>query len=77
MAGRKRKRVAWNCQCCGKETPERLRGTTSARAPELDHIITLADGGAHTWGNVACACRNCNIVKGARSAGQIGLPFAA
>jgi 5-methylcytosine-specific restriction endonuclease McrA len=33
-------------------------------APELDHIIPLSAGGAHTLDNVACAHRSCNLEKG-------------
>ena len=44
-----------------------LRGTHKDRAPEVEHIVSLADGGHHTWNNVACACRRCNIKKGAGS----------
>lgn len=70
-------RDKWRCHICGRLTLKRLRGTTDPRAPELDHVVSLADGGAHTWGNVACACRECNGLKGARSFGQIGLAIAA
>lgn len=70
------RRDKWRCHVCGGWTPERLRGTFEPNAPELDHVITLADGGEHTWGNVACACRSCNIAKGARSFGQLGLGWA-
>lgn len=70
-------RDRWRCHLCGCKTPRRLRGTNEPNAPELDHIVSLADGGSHTWGNVACACRACNGAKGARSAGQLGLGLAA
>ena len=66
-------RDGWRCHLCGRRTPKRLRGSRDGRAPELDHIVTLADGGSHTWGNVACACRECNMKKGSKSAGQLGL----
>lgn len=66
-------RDGWRCHLCGCRTPRRLRGTNEPRAPELDHIVSLADGGSHTWGNVACACRACNGAKGAESRGQLGL----
>ena len=33
-------------------------------ALELDHIIPLAAGGSHTYDNVACAHRACNLEKG-------------
>lgn len=70
-------RDRWKCHLCGEKTPRGLRGTSQMQAPELDHIVTLADGGSHTWGNVACACRRCNLAKGARSLGQIGLGLGA
>lgn len=63
----------WRCIHCGVRTPKRLRGTYEDKAPELDHIVSLADGGAHTWGNVGCSCRKCNLEKGAESRGQLGL----
>lgn len=70
-------RDGWKCQLCGVSTPQRLRGTMQDRAPELDHVVPLAAGGSHTWGNVQCACRRCNNVKGANPMGQLGLPLAA
>lgn len=70
-------RDGWRCQLCGVRTPKRLRGTYEGKAPELDHIVSLACGGAHTWSNVQCACRDCNHAKGADSRGQLALPFAA
>lgn len=70
-------RDRWRCHICHRSTPKRLRGTYDDRAPELDHVVSLADGGSHTWGNVACACRACNGRKGAASFGQLGLSIAA
>lgn len=70
-------RDGWKCQLCGVSTPKRLRGTYEDRAPELDHVVPLAAGGGHTWGNVQCACRKCNGEKGGRPLGQLGLPLAA
>lgn len=70
-------RDKWKCHLCGCKTPRAKRGTYHPRAPELDHVVTLADGGTHTWGNVACACRACNAAKGARSLGQMGLALVA
>lgn len=70
-------RDKWRCHLCGIKTLRRLRGSTDDRAPELEHIVSLADGGSHTWGNVACSCRRCNGAKGASSFGQLGLGFAA
>lgn len=63
----------WVCHICGDKTLKSKRGTTHDRAPELEHIVALANGGTHTWSNVACACRKCNIEKGAKDYGQMGL----
>lgn len=70
-------RDKWRCHLCGCKTPQNLRGTYDPRAPEMDHVVALADGGSHTWGNVACACRECNANKGGSSRGQLGLGIAS
>jgi hypothetical protein len=59
-------RDGWRCQICGVRTPRSLRGTYKGRAPELDHRIPMAMGGAHTYSNTQCACRACNLRKGGR-----------
>lgn len=69
-------RDKWRCHLCGCRTPKRLRGSYEPNAPELDHIIPLAAGGSHTWGNVACSCRQCNIAKSDQPMGQIGLELS-
>lgn len=67
-------RDAWRCQMCGVKTPKKLRGSFKPNAPELDHRIPMALGGPHTWGNVQCSCRRCNMEKGAsRALGQMQL----
>lgn len=67
-------RDGWRCQICGVQTPRKLRGTFKPNAPEVDHIVSLADGGAHAPWNVQCACRSCNLGKAdGPPAGQIGL----
>lgn len=69
-------RDGWRCGICGNKTLKAKRGTLHDRAPELDHIVALANGGGHNWQNVQCACRACNSRKGARDYGQVPL-FAA
>jgi len=67
-------RDGWRCQICGKATPRSNRGTCRSNAPELDHRTPLSKGGAHTHGNVQCACRLCNQRKGNRTeVGQLPL----
>jgi 5-methylcytosine-specific restriction endonuclease McrA len=71
-------RDGWKCGLCGRKTPKRLRGTYDDRAPEVDHILPVSLGGKHVWANVQCACRACNLAKGARPMGQLMLfPVAA
>lgn len=59
-------RDGWQCRICGVSTPRVLRGSYEPNAPELDHMVSLAKGGHHTWDNVQCACRSCNGSKGAK-----------
>ena len=56
-------RDKWKCQICGVKTPRKLRGTINDRAPELDHIMPLSRGGAHSYMNTQCLCRKCNAAK--------------
>jgi len=56
-------RDGWRCYICGVDTPRVLRGTFEPNAPELEHIIAIANGGSHTKDNTACACRQCNGLK--------------
>lgn len=66
-------RDGWHCHLCGRPTPKHLRGTTDLRAPEVDHIDPIAAGGKHEMINAACACRKCNLEKGATPKGQLRL----
>lgn len=66
-------RDKWKCQLCGIKTPRSKRGTIEDDAPEMDHIIPLALGGTHTYFNLQCTCRKCNIEKGATMKGQLCL----
>ena len=61
----------WRCGICKRKTHKAKRGTYHQLAPELDHIVALANGGSHTWENVQCSCRECNGRKGARNYGQL------
>jgi len=67
------KRDNWNCHICKKKTSQKLRGTHEPNAPELDHIVTISEGGSHLKENVACACRACNQKKSGKSFGQLFL----
>lgn len=64
-------RDRWRCKLCGRKTPQTKRGTYEDDAPELDHIEPVSLGGMHTYLNTQCACRACNIRKGAKPLGQL------
>jgi hypothetical protein len=70
-------RAKWKCHLCGVKTIKALRGKYDALSPELEHIIPLSIGGTHTYGNVACSCRACNIKKGNKIIGQVSLELFA
>jgi 5-methylcytosine-specific restriction endonuclease McrA len=59
-------RAAWQCQMpeclCpdGRKIDRRLRGTDDLWAPSIDHIRTLATGGADQLRNMRAAHRECN-----------------
>lgn len=55
-------RDGYICQHCRRKTrPDYKRH--HALYPNLDHIIPLTKGGAHTKVNTQCLCHQCNIVK--------------
>ena len=64
-------RDRWRCQLCGIKTPKSMRNTIKDNAPELDHIIPLSKGGAHSYLNTQCACRKCNGLKSSKPLGQM------
>jgi predicted RNA-binding Zn-ribbon protein involved in translation (DUF1610 family) len=66
-------RDGWRCQLCNRSTPRRVMGRMVSNAPELDHIVPWAKGGAHIYDNVQCLCRKCNGAKAAAIRGQLRL----
>jgi 5-methylcytosine-specific restriction endonuclease McrA len=66
-------RDKWRCQLCGVSTPRKYSGQIRDDAPQLDHIVPFAAGGAHVFENVQCACRRCNLRKMTRPMGQLHL----
>lgn len=56
-------RDGWECYICGVSTPSAKRGSYEDDAPEVDHVVPLSKGGAHSLANVRCCCRKCNIKK--------------
>jgi len=52
------------CQYCGNQ------------ADSIDHVLPRSRGGAHTWENVAAACRPCNLDKRDRTPEEAGMRLA-
>lgn len=65
-------RDRWKCQLCGCRVVRSIGDNRDSEAT-LDHIVSIASGGAHAWANVQTACRRCNYLKGASNRGQIRL----
>jgi len=55
----------WICNICQKQINKYLR-VPNWWAATIDHVIPLAEGGTHTWENVAPAHLRCNLEKGNR-----------
>lgn len=69
-------RDGWKCYLCGRATPKELSGTAEDCAPELDHVVPLARGGAHSYENTRCACMACNRSKGVKMPNTVLAPDA-
>ena len=54
----------WTCHLCNKQINPHKR-VPDWQAATIDHIKPLAQGGKHTWDNVAPAHLICNLQKGA------------
>lgn len=61
------KRDGYRCQICGKRLAIAER-VPHPKAPTIDHIIPLAQGGTHEYSNVQAAHFMCNAMKGDRAA---------
>lgn len=55
-------RDGWRCHICKRKTL-RTQVVPHPRAPVIDHLVPLAEGGDDTAANVATACFMCNSIK--------------
>lgn len=55
----------YTCQYCGSQP---TKGELT-----IDHVIPRVQGGETTWENVVCACKRCNLRKGARTPEQANM----
>jgi HNH endonuclease len=53
------------CYICGTKTDPRARYASPIKS-HLEHVVPLAQGGSHSRDNLKCACRRCNMLKGAK-----------
>ena len=60
------KRKGLRCAICGEmcDPNDHTWGYTGPQSPSIDHIIPMAKGGGHIWGNVQVAHVICNSYKG-------------
>lgn len=65
-------RDGWRCHLCRRSVPDR---EYKARPldPTLDHLVPIADGGAHSRANVALAHNRCNWQRAAGGIAQLRL----
>lgn len=59
----------YRCHLCRRKT-DTTKQTPHPRAPTIDHIIPLAQGGKHEQSNCRTACFLCNARKGDRGGGE-------
>jgi len=55
----------YTCQYCGDQPPK--------SELTIDHVVPRVQGGDTTWENVVCACKSCNLRKGARTPSQANM----
>ena len=56
-------RDGYKCQLCDKKTRQDYKNQYHPLYPNLDHIVPLSKGGAHTRKNTQCLCKQCNMEK--------------
>ena len=59
------KRDGLTCYLCGEECDpsDKSWGTIGPKSPTIDHVVAMANGGGHVWGNVKVAHALCNSEK--------------
>jgi 5-methylcytosine-specific restriction endonuclease McrA len=57
----------YTCQYCGEVPPKGLL--------TVDHVLPKVRGGTTVWENLVCACKPCNLRKGARTPEEANMPL--
>jgi 5-methylcytosine-specific restriction endonuclease McrA len=60
------RRDQWICWVCGVRTIKRPGRNYHPLAAEVDHVVRLSDGGAHSERNMRCSCARCNRIRNGR-----------
>jgi len=65
-------RDKWRCVLCGRRVVKGkgMGSHDNPMGPTLDHLVPIAQGGEHTYANVACAHWSCNVIKRAGGGGE-------
>ena len=62
-------RDQWRCHLCRKPVPKTAT-YPHPRSASIDHIVPLAEGGEHSYRNVATAHLVCNTAKRTKAVGE-------
>ncbi len=65
-------RDSWICGICGRKINKRLKHPNPL-SKSIDHIVALSKGGNDSPSNVQASHLRCNMLKHARSGGQLRL----
>jgi 5-methylcytosine-specific restriction endonuclease McrA len=66
-------RDGWVCHLCNGKVKKLGGRAKQPKGATVDHLVPIADGGSHTWDNVALAHRSCNTSRGAGGTAQLRL----
>jgi 5-methylcytosine-specific restriction endonuclease McrA len=59
-------RDGWDCHLCGDLVEEKAGTAYEPFGATVDHVISIVEGGTHTWDNVRLAHRRCNTSRGSK-----------
>lgn len=62
-------RDRWRCGVCSKKVDRTLKHPDPG-SPSLDHVVPLAEGGAHTYANTRITHLRCNVLRQHRGGGE-------
>jgi len=66
-------RDGWVCHLCRCKVKREAGGAKNPKGATVDHLIPVSADGHHEWDNVALACWDCNVRRGALGLVQLRL----